>query len=183
MQNVGELLLPANERVRREWKVRAIQTFQRRERAVTELVHALERGEILEAVLAEVAEPVRPDERCRRGSNEYLPAVADSRDPRGAVHVVSDVSLIRDERRPCVETDADVDRAGRQRFRERSRGGESAWSCREGEEEGVALGVDLDATFGGEVIIRLHVLGVQSRLEEDPRVRQRSGMSPERWPA
>ena len=67
-------------------------------------------------MLAEVREPVEPDERRGRGRDEHLPAVADRRDAGGAVHVVSDVALVRHERRPRVQADAHMDRAGRQRL-------------------------------------------------------------------
>ena len=116
--------------------------------AVSELVDALWRGQVLEPVLAEVLQ-LELDELSRRGGDEDLPAVADRRDAGGAVHVVSHVALVGDERRPGVETDADVDRARRQRLREPSRGRKSTGSGRKGEEEGVALGVNLDAAFRG----------------------------------
>ena len=116
---------------------------------VAELVDALGRSEVLEAMLAEVGEPVEPDERRGRGRDQHLPAVADRRDPSSAVDVVSDVSLIGDERRPGVETNAHVDRAGRERLCERGRRRECAGRGRKGEEEGISLGIDLDATLGG----------------------------------
>ncbi len=99
-------------------------------------------------MLAEVGEPVEPDERCRRGRDEHLPAVADRRDAGGAVHVISDVAFVRHERRACVQADAHMDRAGRQRFRKRSSSCERAGRRREGEEERIALGVDLDPALG-----------------------------------
>ncbi len=148
LQDVGELLLPPDEGIGGEREVRAVETLQRRESLLAELVDALGRGDVLEAMLAQIDEPVEPDKRGRRGGDEHLSAVADCGDARSAMHVVSDVALIGDERRPGVETDAHVDRAGRQRLRERSPSCESARRRREGEEEGVALGVDLDPAFG-----------------------------------
>ena len=80
-------------------------------------------------MLAEVDEAVETDERSGRGGDEHLPAVSDGRDAGGPVHVVSDVALVGDERRPGVQTDANVDRAGRQRLREGGRSSEST-GCR-----------------------------------------------------
>ena len=144
LQDVSQLLLAADERVRGEREVRAVEALQRRECAVTELVDALRGREILEAMLAEVDEPVRPDERGRRRGDQHLPAVAYRRDPSSAVDVVSDVALVGDERRPGVEAHADVDRAGRQRLGECCCCSESTGRRGEGEEEGISLGVDLD---------------------------------------
>ena len=90
----------------------------------------------------------RPTQLARSG-HEHLPAVADRRDASCTVHVVFHVALVGDERRPGVETDADVDRARCQRLREPGRGRKSAGSGRKGEKEGVALGVNLDAAFRG----------------------------------
>ena len=58
--------------------------------------------------------------------------------------VVSDVALVGDERRPGVETHADVDRPGRQRVGECYCCSESTGRRGEGEEEGITLSVDLD---------------------------------------
>ena len=57
-----------------------------------------------------------------------------------------------------MEADADLDRAGCQRLCERGRRREWAGRGRKGEEEGVSLGIDLDATLGG------------ARLPDDPAV-------------
>ena len=69
-------------------------------------------------------------------------------DPCGEVHVISDVALVSHERRPRVQTDAQVDAAVREGVGDRLGGSYSAWSGREGEEEGVSLGVHLDAVLG-----------------------------------
>ena len=99
-------------------------------------------------MLAEVREPVETDERRGRGRDEHLPAVADRRDAGGAVHVISDVAFVRHERRACVQADAHMDRAGRQRLRKPGSSCESAGRRRKGEEERIALGVDLDPALG-----------------------------------
>ena len=176
LQDVGELLLAPDERVGGERKVRAVEALQRWKLAVAELVDALGRREVLEAMFAEVDEPVDSDKRSRRGGDEHLSAVADCRDARGAVHIVSDVALVGDERRPGVQADANVDRAGRQRLRERGCSRESAGRRREGEEEGVALGVDLDPALGrarlpDQPTVLRERLGVRLRAErvQEPR--------------
>ena len=117
MQDVGELLLAPDEGIGGEREVRAIEALDRRKRQLAELVDALGRREVLEAMLAEVDEPVEPDKRGRRGGDEHLPAVADRRDARCTVHIVSDIPLVGDERRAGVEADAHVDRAAYQRLR------------------------------------------------------------------
>ena len=77
-------------------------------------------------MLAELDEAVGPDERCCRRGDEHLPAVSNRCDACRSVHVVSDIALVGDERRPSVQADSHVDRAGRQRLRERGCSRESA---------------------------------------------------------
>ena len=81
------------------------------------------------------------------GRDEHLPAVAGGGDAGGAVDVAADVALLGQERRPRVQADPHLDRAGGERLGHRRRGGERARRGREGEEEGVALRVDLDAAL------------------------------------
>ncbi len=66
-------------------------------------------------------------------------------DPGSEVNVVSDVALVGKQRRPCVEADAHLDRAGRERLRERRGGCNRTRRRGEREEERVALRVHLDA--------------------------------------
>ena len=99
--------------------------------------------QILEPVLAEVGE-LELDERGRRGRDEHLPAVAGRGDPRGAVHVLSDVALVGEQGRPGVQADPHLDRPGASAAVSLGRGRERTRRGREGDEEGVALGVDLD---------------------------------------
>jgi hypothetical protein len=58
-------VLPAEERCRRNGQVRPVEALQRGEVGVAELVDPLGRREVLQPVLAEVAQAVRVDERGR----------------------------------------------------------------------------------------------------------------------
>ena len=51
------------------------------------------------------------DKHSRRGRDEHLPAAARARDAGHAMDVRTDVALVGEERRTCVQTDADLDRA------------------------------------------------------------------------
>ena len=62
--------------------------------------------------------------------------------------VVSDVALVREKRRPGVQADADLDRAGGEGAGERGGGRERTGCGREGEEEGIPLRVHLDSALG-----------------------------------
>ena len=85
--HVGELLLTPEELRRRDREVRPVQRLERRELVVAELVDPLRRAQVLEPVLAEVAQLGGLDERGRRRRNEHLPAVTGGGDPRRAVDV------------------------------------------------------------------------------------------------
>jgi hypothetical protein len=61
-------------------------------------------------MLAQVRQLAR-DERGRRGRDEHLPAVAGGRDAGHAMDIRTDVTLVGQQRRPCVQTDADLDQA------------------------------------------------------------------------
>ena len=82
------------------------------------------------------------------GEND-LAAVARRGDASGEVDVVADVALVGEEGRTGVQADAHADRAGGEHLGEGRSGVECAGRCRECEEEGVALRVDLDTTLGG----------------------------------
>ena len=86
----------------------------------------------------------RLDQRRGRSGDENLAAVTCGRNPSGEVDVVAHVALVRHERRPRVQPDADVDRARRELLRDRRCGGERARRRREGDEERIALRVDFD---------------------------------------
>ena len=148
VRDLGELGVSTDEGVRRDREVRLVQALQTRELLLPELVNALRRGEILEAMLAEVAQ-VGVQELRRRGRDEDLPAVAAGCDAGGAVDVLADVSLLAQERRPGMQADPDPDRTRRERLRESGRRRDRSRCGREREEERVALRIDLDPAFGG----------------------------------
>ena len=103
VDDLGQLALAAEERRRRHGEVRPIEAPERREGAVAELVDALGRGEVLEAVLAEIDERVALEQRRGRRGDEDLPAVAGRRDPRCPVDVTADVALVRQRAAfPCA---------------------------------------------------------------------------------
>ena len=60
------------------------------------------------------------------------------------MHVRPDVALVGEKWRPGVQPDAYGDRTGGEVLREGGGGGERSCRGREGEEERIALGVDLD---------------------------------------
>ena len=142
-QNVGKLLLAANQRVRRDRQVRTVETSERREVGCAVLEDALGRGEILEAVLAEVRE-LELDELRRGGRDKHLPAMACRCDAGGAVDVAADVALLGQDWRPRMQADPHPDRARGETLDERVRGGERGGRPREREEERVPLRIHLD---------------------------------------
>ena len=74
VDDLGELLLAAEEGCRWHRQVRAVQALERGEVGLSELVDALGSDEVLEPVLAEVSQLVL-DELRSRGRDEHLPAV------------------------------------------------------------------------------------------------------------
>ena len=105
-----ELPFPADEGARRPGEVRARERPERREGAVAELGERDGRGDVLQSVLAELAER-RVDEGSGGRGDEHLPAVAGGGDAGGDVDVLSHVALVREERRARVQPDANGDGA------------------------------------------------------------------------
>jgi hypothetical protein len=98
-----ELLLSADEPRRLDRQVRPIKRPQRREIPGAELVQALRRGQVLEAVVAKFAQlRCRVEQLSRRLREENLPAVAGAHDPRRPMHVDSDVAFLRHDRLATV---------------------------------------------------------------------------------
>ena len=100
-------------------------------------------------MLAEIAQAVA-GQVMRRLADEHLAAVAGSRDPRRAVDVDADVTLLRDERFAGVEAHSDTERAVLERPLGVGRSTQRVGRAREGDKERVALRVDLDAAVSGE---------------------------------
>ena len=92
------------------------------------------------------------------------------------MHVDADVALVGDGRRAGVQADADTDRSFEQRVLAGERGGRGSRRGREGDEEGVALRVHLDATMRREshaqyppVLCERLRVGVGTKRVEQPR--------------
>src|ERR687895_2522587 len=103
-------------------------------------------------MLTEVMQRIGPDECGGRGRHQHLAAVTRGCDPRGAVDIRTDVSLARYQWRASVEADADADPSLAQRLTNFFCCGETTGRCREGDEEGITLGVDLDAAVAADGI-------------------------------
>ena len=71
--------------------------------------------EVLEAVLAEVAQPDAVDEVAGRAREDHLPAVAGGRDPRAEVDVEADVALVGARGRAGVDAHPHANRAAVER--------------------------------------------------------------------
>jgi hypothetical protein len=75
--------------------------------------------------------------------------VARATDPGGAVNICADVATLMEERFTAVQAGANPDRAG-ESLLDLCDGGHPVAGGREGAEERVTLGVDLDAAVVGE---------------------------------
>ena len=138
----------SDERMRRLGQVRSVEAPERRKRAAPELVDALRAGQVLQAVLAEIDDLVLVHEQVAcRVRQENLPAVAGGGDPSGAVHVHSDVALLRQQRLARVDAHPHADAVLLQKSLRAAGSGRRVARPAEGDEEGIALGVDLDAVM------------------------------------
>ena len=107
LYDLPELALAAEEGGGRNRKVRPIEALQGGELSVAELEDALRGTEILEPVLAEVGE-LGVDKRRGSRRDKHLAAVARGGDTSCPVDVVADVTLLSDERRSRMDSDADT---------------------------------------------------------------------------
>ena len=97
-------------------------------------------------------------------------------DSRGAMHVLADVPLVRQERRAGVQTDAHADRPAHERADGVGRGSEGSGCGREGDEERVSLRVDLDSAVRTERVAQHSpVLGEYLRIALRPELVQEPG--------
>ena len=97
-------------------------------------------------MLAEVGE-LDVDEASGGRRDEHLPAVTGCRDTGGPMHVVTYVAFLSQQRRPGVQPAADPDRPCSKPVGHGRRRSHSTRCGREGEEERIALRIDLDATL------------------------------------
>ncbi len=144
LTGLSELPLSPDERIRLNREVRPIEGLERRKIRVPELVETLRGGEVLEAMVAEVAE-VRfgVEQLPRRLREENLPAVTGAHDPRRSVHVGTDVALVREDRLTGVDADPDSHGTSFERGLTVSSSGDRIGRPCECVEERVSLRVDL----------------------------------------
>jgi hypothetical protein len=98
----------ADERARGPREVRVRDRLQRRKALAAELVDPDRIGEVLQAVLPEIA-GLSADQVARHLREQDLAAVAGCGDARAEVHVLADVTLLRDMRRPGVDPHSNAD--------------------------------------------------------------------------
>ncbi len=105
------------------------------------------------------------EEAPRRLGDDDLAAVRGGCDPRRAVHVHADVAVRRHERLTGVDTHSDPDRPTFELPLRIARGGGGVGRSRKGDEEGITLGVDLDAVVSPEGLAdRTPVLVQETRV-------------------
>ncbi len=148
--NLGDLALPPDQRRSDEWQIQRVETLERREVTVAELVDPLRPRQVLEAMFAKIAEPVGAAQVARRLRDEDLATVPGRRNARSAVHLHPDVALVREQRLAGVQTHADANAAASKRLLCLRRGRQRIGCLREGHEERVALRVHLDAAVTRE---------------------------------
>ena len=145
-----QLTLPAEKRRCGDREIRLVQRLQGRKVGVAELVEPLRCGEVLQAVLTEIAEAVVAGEVARRLAEEDLAAVAGCGDPSRAVDVQPDVALIGDHRLTRVQSHSNAHRTAVERLPAIGGCCERILDPDERNEEGVALGIHLDAAVACE---------------------------------
>jgi hypothetical protein len=192
LDELGHFSLASEERARRDWKIRGVERPERRELTVTELEEAFRLGQVLQSMLAEVAEmSVGAEEVARRPRENDLAAVCRCGDARGAVHVEADVALLSDERLTRVNPDANANGAVAQAVTDLVGSGNGVRGSRERCEERVTLRVHLDSRMpaksaannvavGGEKVrVRVAVLLEQLRRARDVGEEERDGAARE----
>jgi hypothetical protein len=108
-------------------------------------VNPLRRRQVLESMLAEIPEVRGALEEIRRRPRQlHLSAVRSSRDPRRAMYIHTDVTVIRQQRFPRVEAHPHAQRAFSQRVLRFGGRCHRVARGRERDEERVALRVHLD---------------------------------------
>ena len=145
-ERLVDLASTADEGARRAGQVRVRDRLEWGEPLRAQLVERDRLLDVLEPVLAEVGE-LELDELGGRVGEDHLPAVSRRSHSRREVDVGSDVTLVGRERRPGMQADAYLDWTGRKRIGEGAGCAQRSRRGREGEEEGVPLGIHLDATF------------------------------------
>ena len=149
LDDLGELLLAAEEGCRGDGQVRAVERLERRESRPPELVERVGCGEVLEPVSPRSTSSTSVEQLDGVAGEHDLAAVRRAHDPGGAVDVHADVLGRVEGGFAGVDPDPDPDRAASRpaiASDDRSDGGLGGG---EGVEEGVALVVDLVAVVAG----------------------------------
>ena len=120
---------------------------------IAELEEGNRLGEVLQPVLAELAQVVR-DELPRRLRDENLAAVPDCGDPGAAMNVETDVPLLGDDCLACVEPHPHPDRAVCKRGLPVTRSSDRVGGSRKGDKERVPLRIDLDPAVRREGVAK-----------------------------
>ena len=151
LDHLVQLPRAAEELRRRHGEVRLVQRPRPRELARPELEEPLRRGEILEAVLAEVADlEALVEQVAGRAGEQRLPAVRRRHDPRRPVDVEPDVLRRVEDRLAGVDAHPDPDRPALERLERFAHRPHRVGGRREGGEEAVAGVVDLVAAVAVE---------------------------------
>jgi hypothetical protein len=103
-------------------------------------------------VKPEIAQRPVVEQRLGGGRKDDLPTVCEGGDASAAVDVDADIALGRDRRRAGVQAHPHGYGPGGKCLLGGERSGSGAFGRREGNEEGVSLGVDLDAAVRCEGI-------------------------------
>ena len=146
LDDLLDLAFAPEERRRRDRQVRLVQRLERREVFRAELEETLGRTQVLQPVEAEVAH-IDAGEVGGRLGQEHLPTVPGRGDPRSSVHVEPDVALVGTSGSPVcspIRTRTGPPASAPVRRGRRHRIGRMG----EGNEERIALRVDLDAAVG-----------------------------------
>jgi hypothetical protein len=162
--------------------------LERREILFSQLIEPLGGGQVLEAMVTQVAKLHGRVEQLSRGfRNEHLPAVAGAHDPRRTVHVHPHIALVGERRLAGVHAHANPDAPGRESLLSIPCGRDRVAGAREGHEEGVALRIHLDPAVSREGVaqqatmlcehfgIALAEVVEQARRALDVRKQQRHG--------
>ena len=151
-EHLRKLSFASDERCRLHRKVRLVDTPQRRELVVVELVEPFRGCKVLEPVRAEVTQAICAGEIARCLRDENLAAVTGSGDARSAMHVDPDVAFLGHHRLARVQSHAHSDRSVSERFARRLGRSQRVGRLRKRYEEGVSLCAYLDATMASELL-------------------------------
>ena len=103
-EHLSQLAVPTDERARRPRQVRVGNRLERRKPLLSELEDRDRLGKVLEPMLAQIEQPVRSNERGRRGRQHHLPPMRRSCDPCRAVYLEPHIAGLADGHLARVHT-------------------------------------------------------------------------------